>query len=150
MICLGQYSDRALSATYAALREVGVDVYVAGNLQGNTPPATDWREQNRNGFRLPGHITLTNVVRARGNEADLVHIVGLDEVGVHEAQVSMRNQLFVALSRSRGWVQLSGMQTPAAFREEVQAVLAAGEEVTFIMSQPRRNLNDLGAALLQT
>ncbi|ULH16661.1 NERD domain-containing protein [Deinococcus sp. KNUC1210] len=149
VICLGQYSERAMQVTYDALRTAGLDVYVAGNLRGNTPPATDWREQNRNGFRLPGHVTVTNVVRAKGNEADLVHIVGLDEVGHQEGLVSLRNQLFVALSRSRGWVSLSGTQTPAAFRDEVQAVLSAGEQITFTMSQPRRNLNDEleGAAL---
>ena len=115
VICLGQYTDRAISATYAALREVGLDVYVAGNLQGNIPPATDWRQQNRNGFRLPGHVTLSNVVRAKGNEADLVHIVGLDEVGLREEQVNMRNQLFVALSRSRGWVRSAACRPPPPF-----------------------------------
>ena len=114
VICLGQYSDRAISATYAALREAGLDVYVAGNLQGNTPPAIHWRDQNRNGFRLPGYVTLTNVVRAKGNEADLVHIAGLDEVGLQEDQVSLRNQLFVALSRSRGWV--AAQRNAGAFR----------------------------------
>ncbi|AWN24301.1 hypothetical protein DKM44_14575 [Deinococcus irradiatisoli] len=93
--------------------------------------------------RLPGHVTLTNVVWVKGNEADLVHIVGLDEVGLREEQVSMPNQLFVALSRSRGWVSLSGRQTPAVFREEVRAVLAAGEEVTYLHhesapAQPQR------------
>jgi hypothetical protein len=59
-----------------------------------------------------------------------------------EGEVGLRNQLFVALSRSRGWVQLSGTATPAAFCHEVRSVLAAGETVTFTMSQPRRNLND--------
>ncbi|WP_420595123.1 NERD domain-containing protein [Deinococcus sp.] len=148
VICLGQSGERAISATYAALREAGLDTYVAGNRLGNTPPASDWREQNRNGFRLPGHLTVTNVVRAKGNEADLVHIVGLDEVGMQEDRISLRNQLFVALSRSRGWVQLSGMQVPAGFAGEVRAVLAAGEQVTFTMSQPKRNLNDVEGELL--
>lgn len=142
VICLGQYSERAMQATYAALRQTGVDVSVAGNLHGNTPPATDWRQHNRNGFRLPGHATVTNVVRAKGNRADLVHIVGLDEVGEREGEVSMRNQLFVALSRSHGWVNLSGTQIPRGFIDEVNAILAAGEQITFTMSRPKRGLND--------
>lgn len=148
VICLGQYSDRAIRAIYAVVRDAGLDVYVAGNRQGNTPPAIQERDQNRKGFRLSGHVTLTNVVRAKGNEADLVHIAGLDEVGLQEDRVSLRNQLFVALSRSRGWVQLSGTRVPAAFAQEVRAVLAAGEQITFTMSQPRRNLNDVEGELL--
>lgn len=144
VICLGQYSERAIQATYDALRKAGVDVYIAGNLQGNTPPTNDWRQQNRNGFRMPGHVTLTSVARAKGNEADLVHIVGLGEVGEREGEVSLRSQLFVALSRSRGWVNLSGTQIPTGFRAEVDAVLAAGEQITFTMSRPKRDLNDEG------
>jgi superfamily I DNA and RNA helicase len=142
VICLGQYASRAVEVTYHALRNAGVEVYVAANLKGNTPPAAHWRDQNRNGFRLPGHVTLTGVARAKGNEADLVHIVGLDEVGRLEDQVSVRNQLFVALSRSRGWASLSGTNIAPGFRDEVMRVLGSGERLTFTMGQPRRNRND--------
>lgn len=143
VVCLGRYPDRAVEATYAALRQAGLDVYVAGNLRGNTPPTHNWREQNRNGFRLPGHLTVTTVTRAKGNEADMVHIVGLDEVAANEDSVTMRNQLFVALSRSRGWVHMSGTAIPAVFRDEVAAVLRSGEQVTFTMTRPKRNLTDV-------
>ena len=54
----------------------------------------------------------------------------------------MRNQLFVALSRSRGWVHLSGTNIPASFRQEVESVLRSGEKITFTMSRPTRNLTD--------
>jgi superfamily I DNA and RNA helicase len=142
VICLGQYASRAVEVTYHALRAAGIDVYVAANQNGNTPPATQWQGQNRNGFRLPAHVTVSNVARAKGNEADLVHIVGLDEVGRAEDQVSVRNQLFVALSRSRGWASLSGTNIAPGFRDEVMRVLGSGERLTFTMNQPRRNLND--------
>ncbi len=142
VICLGRYTDRAIEATFAALRREGLDVYVAGNLHGNTPPTQNWREKNPNGFRLPAHLTVTNVTRAKGNEADMVHIIGLDEVAAQEGSVTMRNQLFVALSRSRGWVHLSGTGVPASFQEEVEAVLRSGESVTFTMSRAKRNLTD--------
>ncbi|MCD0175536.1 NERD domain-containing protein [Deinococcus sp. 14RED07] len=142
VICLGRYPDRTIEAAFAALRREGLDVYVAGNLRGNVPPTQNWREKNPNGFRLPGHLTVTNVTRAKGNEADMVHIVGLDEVAAQEGSVTMRNQLFVALSRSRGWIHLSGTGVPASFREEVEAVLRSGESITFTMSRAKRNLTD--------
>ncbi|MFW8626441.1 NERD domain-containing protein [Deinococcus sp. ME38] len=142
IICLGRSGDRAIEAVFTALRREGLNVYVAGNQRGNVPPARDWREQNRNGFRLPDHVTVTNVVRAKGNEADLVHVVGLDEVAAQEGSVTMRNQLFVALTRSRGWVHLSGTALPASFEEEVRAVLASGEQITFRLSTAKRNLTD--------
>jgi len=142
VICLGRYADKAVEVTYGALRQVGIDVYVAANLKGNVPPAKYWKDQNRNGFRLPGFVTVTGVARAKGNEADLVHIVGLDEVGHAEDSITLRNQLFVALSRSRGWVSLTGTNIPPSFRDEVMAVLGSGERLTFTMQQPKRNLND--------
>ncbi|GGS15541.1 NERD domain-containing protein [Deinococcus knuensis] len=142
VICLGRYADRTIEAAFAALRREGMDVYVAGNLHGNVPPTQNWREKNPNGFRMPGHLTVTNVTRAKGNEADMVHIIGLDEVAAQEGSVTMRNQLFVALSRSRGWIHLSGTGVPMSFQEEVAAVLRSGESITFTMSRAKRNLTD--------
>jgi len=54
VICLGRYTDRAVEATYHRAQRAGIDVYVAANAAGNCPPATHWRDQNRNGFRMPG------------------------------------------------------------------------------------------------
>lgn len=98
--------------------------------------------KNPNQFRLDGHVTITGVNRAKGNEADMVYIVGLDEVGRRDADFALRNQLFVALSRSRAWVHLSGTHTPPVFREEVEAVLAAGERITFTVRRSMRQLDD--------
>ena len=38
-----------------------------------------------------------------GNEAEMVHVVGFDLIARDEESVNLRNGLFVALTRSRGW-----------------------------------------------
>ena len=43
-----------------------------------------------------------------GQEADMVYVVGLDNLAKNESNLSLRNQLFIALTRARGWVKLSG------------------------------------------
>lgn len=39
----------------------------------------------------------------------MVYLVGLDNIAKNESDLKLRNQLFVALTRSRGWVSLSGI-----------------------------------------
>ena len=38
----------------------------------------------------------------------MVYLVGSDHVAQNKSDVSFRNQLFVALTRARGWANLSG------------------------------------------
>ena len=52
----------------------------------------------------------------------------------HEAEVAYRNQIFVALTRSRGWVHTSGCGDYSMF-EELQAVIRSGERLRFLPNQ---------------
>ncbi|MGB5961433.1 MAG: ATP-binding domain-containing protein, partial [Coleofasciculaceae cyanobacterium] len=85
--------------------------------------------------------TISRVPRAKGNEADMVYVVGFDNVAANEADVSLRNQLFVALTRTRGWVNLSGVGEYKMY-EEMQRVIAAGDEFSFIYKRPLKR--DIG------
>lgn len=71
-------------------------------------------------------ITISTVQRAKGNEADVVYVLGAHTVATKEDDMNKRNQLFVALTRARGWVTLSGVEgektTP--FYDEIRKVLA--------------------------
>ena len=58
----------------------------------------------------------------------MVYVVGLDRIAAREDSIKLRNQLFVAISRSRGWVHLSGAgMEGSALAGEIRRVL--GSEV---------------------
>jgi superfamily I DNA and RNA helicase len=99
---------------------------------------------NANNFWCDGGVTVSQVHRAKGNEAEMVHVVGFDLVARDEGSVNLRNGLFVALTRSRGWARLSGVgEQPMC--EEMRSVLSAGDTFTFTFSRaPQRDFGDEG------
>jgi superfamily I DNA and RNA helicase len=101
-------------------------------------------ESNANNFWRDGGVTVSQIHRAKGNEAEMVHVVGFDLVARDQGSVNLRNGLFVALTRSRGWARLSGVGE-YAMCEEMRRVLAAGDTFTFTFSRaPQRNYGDEG------
>ncbi|MOA65299.1 hypothetical protein D3C78_1916390 [compost metagenome] len=71
-----------------------------------------------------------------------MHVVAFDQVARREDDIRMRNQLFVAMSRARGWVSLSGVgEQPMC--DEVRQVMASEGEYRFTLRRPpRRELQD--------
>jgi superfamily I DNA and RNA helicase len=67
---------------------------------------------------------------------------GFDLVARDESNVNLRNGLFVALTRTRGWVRLSGVgEYPMC--DEMRQVIAAGNSFTFTFDRPiKRNVED--------
>ena len=57
-------------------------------------------------------VTLSTVHKAKGNEAYMVYIVGIDSV-FHISEVRDRNMIFTAMTRAKCWVRLSGIGTTA-------------------------------------
>ncbi|OOV11986.1 nuclease-related domain-containing DEAD/DEAH box helicase [Deinococcus sp. LM3] len=128
---------------FKALRSVNVSVYLPGNKDVNVP-RQKWPDTDSNGFWRDGAVTVSPVMQAKGNEADVVYVVGVDRVAAREDVIRLRNQLFVGISRSRGWVHLSGCGmdgTPLA--DEIRRVLESGPELRFTYRQPRRQLDDV-------
>jgi superfamily I DNA and RNA helicase len=70
-------------------------------------------------------VTLSTVHKAKGNEAFSVYVVGVDALFSSYAGVRERNMLFTAMTRAKGWVQVSGIAPWAATcKEEIDAALA--------------------------
>jgi superfamily I DNA and RNA helicase len=90
---------------------------------------------NANNFWRDGGVTVSQIHRAKGNEAEMVHVIGFDLVARDEGSVNLRNGLFVALTRSRGWARLSGVgEHPIC--EEMRRALAASDTFTFTFTRP--------------
>jgi len=59
-------------------------------------------------FSKEGRVTLSTVHKAKGNEAFMVYVIGVDAVMTHP-DVRKRNMLFTAMTRAKGWVRISGI-----------------------------------------
>ena len=93
--------------------------------------------------RLISRVRNANVI-AKGNEAEMVHVVGFDLVARDEGSVNLRNGLFVALTRSRGRARLSGVGE-YVMCDEMRSVFATSDTFTFTFSRaPRRAFGDEG------
>lgn len=59
-------------------------------------------------FTREGCITLSSIYKAKGNEAGSVYIMGVDAIFKSSDDVYERNKLFTAITRSKGWVHITG------------------------------------------
>lgn len=62
-------------------------------------------------FTVPDHVTLSTVYRAKGNEAAVVCAIGVDAANTKTR--AGRNKIFTALTRTKGWLRVSGIGTSA-------------------------------------
>jgi superfamily I DNA and RNA helicase len=122
------------------LMQQGIPIFIPGASECNLlKPDLDHRAPNK--FWCEGGVTVSRIHRAKGNEADMVYVVGGDLVAQDESNVSLRNQLFVALTRARGWVKLSGIGK-YPFYKEVQRVMESGDTFTFKCDRrPQREIS---------
>jgi len=100
----------------AKLKRRGISALIAGE------------DASQDIFRLPGHVTLSGIFRAKGNEAWKVYVCQFQnttEPGSIEQQLIRRNQAFVALTRTKLWCVVTGIspkdQLAPAFQELQQA-----------------------------
>jgi superfamily I DNA and RNA helicase len=92
-------------------------------------------KNNPNKFWEEGMITITGIHQAKGNEAEMVYVIGLDQVAKEESNISLRNQLFVALTRSKAWVNISGVGNYVMY-DELKKVLTCDDSFTFTLRHP--------------
>ncbi|KAA6339266.1 ATP-dependent RecD-like DNA helicase [termite gut metagenome] len=60
-------------------------------------------------FSIENHITLSSINKAKGNEVGMVYITGVDSIFTNKNYIINRNKLFTAITRTKGWVMLTGM-----------------------------------------
>ena len=100
-ICVICVDPRNITSYYSqignALKRNGIKVF---NML-NAPNA------NRR-FSYEGFVTLATLNKAKGNETGMVYIVGADALFKNPDNVLVRNRLFTAITRAKGWVTISG------------------------------------------
>lgn len=117
-----QNARHYLNSISTALAEAGVGVNNILLDTYNEPP-----------FTIDGRVTLTSVYRAKGNEAAAVIVVGMDSVALRTR--SGRNKIFVAMTRTKGWLRMSGIESKRM--EKLKAEFATAQahipDLTFTM-----------------
>jgi len=105
-------------------------------------------------FSRPGHVTLSTVYRAKGNEAPVVFCVGTDALAAMRNFKRERNKIFTAFTRAKAWLRVSGVGDGAAiFIGEIQKALKYSPRMEFVYPDPRkietlqRDLSDKAAKL---
>lgn len=82
-------------------------------------------------FGHEGAVTVSRIHQAKGNEADVVYVLGFDNIAKQEADVNARNQVFVALTRTKGWAHLSGVGEHPLF-DEMKTVIKSKQAFSFV------------------
>lgn len=61
------------------------------------------------GFTEENCVTLSTVYKAKGNEAAVVYVMGTDVFDASKNKRMMRNKIFTAFTRAKGWLKISGV-----------------------------------------
>ncbi|MDB1155591.1 DEAD/DEAH box helicase [Enterococcus faecium] len=85
---------------YTQFRQYLLRRNISSNLAGVTT--------SRDIFKSDNYVTCASIYRAKGNEAPIVYVVNADFCAEGSELIKLRNILFTAITRSRGWVRVSG------------------------------------------
>jgi superfamily I DNA and RNA helicase len=95
-------------------------------------------------FRWEGCVTITSVYRAKGNEASLVYVYGIENINTSRNAVEARNKAFTAMTRTKGWLTLTGVgKISEIYFQEIKGILEEIGRVKFMvpdMNKIQRNL----------
>ncbi|WP_259519468.1 DEAD/DEAH box helicase [Halanaeroarchaeum sp. HSR-CO] len=86
---------------------------------------------NASVFKKEGEVTISRINRAKGNEAAMVYVVGLEEVvnsEWYDSDITPRNEAFVAITRTRAWCEVTGTGNSPIFTEIRQIIDSVSEE----------------------
>ncbi|CQR46293.1 Nuclease-related domain protein [Paraliobacillus sp. PM-2] len=145
VIILGSHKNHDIwkleRALCEQLRLEGVNFYIPSTLESNIFYQKHDRK-NPDKFWEDDAVTVSRIHRAKGNEAEMVYVIGVDQIAQQESDIHLRNKLFVALTRAKAWVHLSGIGDYRMY-EEINQVLASKNHFTFTFhQQPKQDLND--------
>lgn len=88
-------------------------------------------------FQSDGKVTLATIYKAKGNEAYLVYLIGIDAL-FHDPNPRNRNRAFTAMTRAKGWLRVTGVGEPARrFTSEIELAKTNLPSLVFNYPQPQ-------------
>lgn len=134
------YDDNYLELIGQALNSKGIKYYVPTCSISNIV-RDHWQNKKPDKFWDDGSVTISSVVRAKGNEAPMVYVVGVEYIATKENNISLRNRLYTALTRAKCWVKLMGVGSYSLYNEIEKAIESNGR-FEFIYKKPIKESND--------
>ncbi len=136
VIALGNMQDsyRLKVKAAKAIKAEGIDIYIPKALNNNVFYPS-YPKVNPDKFWNENAVTVCTTYRAKGNEAYMIYVIGLDKVAEDEANFALRNQLFVALTRTKGWLDVSGIGDFKMY-DEFREVIDSGNKFEFTFQRP--------------
>ncbi len=90
------------------------------------------------GFIEEGSVTLSTVYKAKGNEAAIVYVMGTQVFQQGKNRRSMRNKIFTAFTRAKGWLKISGVNIEdGQLWKEIVQVINDSFTLKFIQTEPK-------------
>ena len=90
------------------------------------------------GFTEEGSVTLSTVYKAKGNEAAIVYVIGTEVFEVNKNRRMMRNKIFTAFTRAKGWLKISGVDMEnSQLWKETNEVIANNFILKFEQTEPK-------------
>lgn len=123
------YAKRQSGTIMEALSRYGIMSHLAG--------VTTSRDE----IFVKQSVAIANIYRSKGNEAPMVYIMYAQHCFAGHDLITLRNILFTAITRCRGWVRLCGLGTwMTGLLEEVNAVKANNYQLRFNIPTPEQLL----------
>ncbi|CAA0193511.1 DEAD/DEAH box helicase [Tenacibaculum maritimum] len=89
-------------------------------------------------FSVENHVTLSTINKAKGNEKGMIYIVGVDSIFSNKDYIVSRNKLFTAITRSKGWVSITGYGDNAKIcKKELNKLIKKKFKLDFIQPSKR-------------
>ena len=133
VIPLGKQVKQIQKNIASKLQQAGINTYIPGADNINTTSIDD----NRSRFWWDQAVTISGIHRSKGNEAYWVFLVGLEQVAMEEKDRLLRNQLFVGMTRTKGWLTMTGISSPDeeeyGLYREIEQALATPNKITFTL-----------------
>jgi len=141
VIILGNnYQAKELqNETKKVLTNKGIDVFIP-NANYNNKNNNNYYQEYNSKFWQEGAVTISLISQAKGNEAEQVYLIGLDNIAKEEANLSLRNQIFIGLTRTKAWVNISGVGNYVMYKE-LKEVLKVDDHFSFkVLNLPQQQL----------
>ncbi|WP_241279545.1 DEAD/DEAH box helicase [Chryseobacterium cucumeris] len=85
-------------------------------------------------YSKEGLVTLSTLNKAKGNESGMVYIVGTEYAFINKDYIIDRNKIFTAITRSKGWVVMTGFEKAKQCQLEMD--LLKKNDYKFKFTQP--------------
>lgn len=126
IVYIGRKNKSIIEGIAKAMNRAGLNYYVP-QAPGNNVTEFHWKDKEGDRFWSDDAVTIASVYEAKGNEANMVYVLGVENVAQKEEDMNIRNELFVALTRTRCWVKVMGVGEYRFYEEFRKAIEVKGK-----------------------